>query len=229
MSGLSVQESTGVLGGRSAASLLADLASSGFTGHGVPGEYGGGSARSGSSAELIKEAMREDMARGLVLVSQLATIHLLLASRNVALREHYVPQLVAGELFGSWPSAAMEMLLLKDESSVRALDTGRGMRLSGTVGRVLLPGSTRFLIASPITWNSAKGPGIALLDGDQDGLNLHQRPTGAYGNALASVDLSSVYSRDDEWLDVDGLGLVSNVLSGELEEGLCALSRALRV
>lgn len=187
---------------------LDHLASRGLLGLGVPRELGG-QGGSWKDADAALMTLRRELPRAaLTLASQRLTIQALLGSRNIALRDYRLAALLDGSVFGIWPAAAMAALADHAQAPVQMEDTGRGLRLSGPLGRIPEPTGEPFVLMCPVQWQPDRPPGIALLDGEQDGLHIRPTPSanGAWLNPLAVLD--KVFFREDELVESDASRLV---------------------
>lgn len=181
---------------------LLRLARSGWIGLGVPVALGGLGGVWDPAHPGLRALRLSDPVAALMLDSQHLTMQALLQGRNIALRDYRLPALLAGEVFGAWPSSAMEMVANQGRAAVLATDTGRGLRLSGPVGLLPAPGDLPWLLPCPVQWSETGPPGIALLDGEQQGLNL-SRSAGSPAH-LRWASLDQLFFREDELLESDG-------------------------
>lgn len=178
-------------GAASTSQVFAWLRDAGLTRAGVPVALGGtGAGRTEALREVLR-LQRMAPAAAAVLASHQGVIGALLAGRNVGLRHHRLPALTRGDIAGIWPSSAIEDMLQRGSAAVQALDDGHGPRLTGPLGRVDVGDLHPVLILCPVQWSSAHPPGLALLDGEQDGLRFAALPQAARGDVdtkLASLD-----------------------------------------
>lgn len=185
--------------------VFAGLAKAGLTRLGVPGALGG---NGGGRDEVLREVLRvqqTDPAAAAALASHQCVIGALLAGRNVGLRQRRVPALARGDVSGIWPSSAMEDMLLRGTAAVQALAAGTGLSLTGPLGRVSFGGRCPIVLLCPVQWSSAHPPGLALLDGAQDGWRFAAAPSSADGATAATLaSLENVFVRTEELVDVDG-------------------------
>lgn len=185
--------------------VFARLAEAGLTRVGVPTSLGG---TGGGRDEALREVMRlqqTDHEAAAALASHQCVIGVLLAGRNVGLRDHRIPALARGNILGIWPSSAIDDMLHRGIAAVQALETGQGLRLTGPLGHVNFGGRHPFVLLCPVQWSAAHPPGLALLDGEQDGLRLaalHPSVHGAPDRKLVSLD--NVFFRAEEFVDADG-------------------------
>jgi hypothetical protein len=96
-------------------------------------------------------------------------------------------------------------MLHRGTAAVQARETARGTRLSGPLGRVNVGDRHPNVLLCPVQWSAAHPPGLALLDGEQEGLRFVRVPparAGAPDATLASLD--DVSFRAEELVDADG-------------------------
>lgn len=117
----------------SSAKLLRELAREGALLVGVPTQHGGKGGTLLDATELVASVAAANAPKALVLASQRLLIEAVLQARNIAIRDHHLPALMAGDIGGccaaSWPQQASVPPLV-------ARDTGRGWRMSGRLANM---------------------------------------------------------------------------------------------
>lgn len=210
---------------RSSQSLLLELAREGALRAGVPLDHGGAGGNLADAMDAVAATARHDVFKGLVLASQRLLMEAVLQARNVALREHHLPALLAGDIGGScaasWPLDA-------DVMPLAAIDTGRGWRVSGRLPVMPNLDADWFLMSVPVSFDDRRSYSLVMLRSDEDGLRV-----GASGLEGAELELRNVFLREDEILSTDGpsaiarLALVSGALQAAVWSGsTCTNSRS---
>ncbi len=185
--------------------VFAWLAEAGLTRVGVPTSLGGtGGGRDEALSEVMR-VLRTDPEAAAALASHQCVIGALLAGRNVSLRDYRIPALARGDTSGIWPSSAIDDMLHRGTAAVQALEAGRGLKLTGPLGRVSFGGRQPMVLLCPIQWSAAHPPGLALLDGEQDGLRFAPLPPPGNGAPdMKLVSLDNVFFRAEDLVDADG-------------------------
>jgi alkylation response protein AidB-like acyl-CoA dehydrogenase len=192
-------------GAAGTARIFAGLVDAGLTGVGVPTSLGGAGGARGAALIEVMRVGRTDPEAAAALASHQCVIGSLLAGRNVGLRDRRVPALARGELSGIWPSSAIDDMLHRGTATVQARDAAGGLLLAGPLGRVNFGERHPSVLLCPVQWSAAHPPGLALLDGDREGMRFAAQPRpgiGAPDTKLASLD--DVYFSVDELVDADG-------------------------
>ncbi|OUM01398.1 acyl-CoA/acyl-ACP dehydrogenase [Variovorax sp. JS1663] len=148
----------------------------------------------------------EDLARGAtelanrsraaawVLWAQRSAIEALVQSSNIAVREHLLPDLLAGELAGALP-------LSLDARPVIAEEVAGAYLLYGVLDPVPNLQWSGFSLVAPIR-RAAHPLEWAVLRGEEDGLRVgidHEGDTW-WGSRAAAVTLNGTFFRMDEWI-----------------------------
>lgn len=97
---------------------------------------------------------------------------------------------------------------------MQVVGAGNARRLAGPLGRVVCGVSQPIVLLCPIQWSAAHPPGLALLDGEREGLRFAAllSPVNAVPTTrVASLD--NVLFRARDLVDVDGarIAMVSDV------------------
>jgi hypothetical protein len=172
---------------------------------GVPTSLGGTGGDREQALREVTRVQRTDPEAAAALASHQCVIGALLAGRNVGLRGQRMPALARGDVSGIWPSSAIDDMLQRGTAAVQALEDGCGLRLTGPLGRATFGGRHPIALLCPVQWSAEHPPGLALLDGEQDGLRFAALPPPANGSPdtkLASLD--NVFFRVEELVDADG-------------------------
>lgn len=201
--------------GASLADCLQHIADAGLIGLGIPRAEGGQGGSTADMAEALWDLRQRNAFAAEVLQSQRLSVEALRRCRNRGLREYRLPALLDGSVFGAWPAVAMQTLAELGSASVIATDTGRGLRLSGPIGSILRPQGCAFIVLSPVQWDAQRPPGLALLDGEQDGLQLTPLAPGEGPPRRALLTLDQLFFREDELLEADASRLVMGLLQTE--------------
>src|SRR5882757_6752559 len=155
---------------RSSPALFAWFAATRLAGHGLARRLGG---RPGTIADLAAAVIQvasvsPDAAQALV--AHRLCIELLAGARNVGLRDHVLPQLLAGERAGAWPFRAMIALAEERPEAALALDTGRGFRLTGVLPETANLRAEAMVLPCPVIFGDAARAELILLSSEQDGI-----------------------------------------------------------
>ena len=182
---------------RSAAAIgthaLQYLSGDGLLRLGVPVALGGVGGGPSAVGEAARRLLVRDPAAAWVYRAQRLAIELLVHANNIGLREHLLPQLLAGERAGTVP---MPM----EAHPLVAIEAGNAMRLYGQYSRVVNLQWVGFSVAVPIQAGATVE--WALLRGEEDGLRIgidHGEPCPA-GSRAATLTFDGVFFRMDEWL-----------------------------
>lgn len=143
----------------------------------------------GSLEELAHEARRlahADPEAAQALWMQRLTIEALVQSRNVALREHWLPDLFSGARAGS---PALE------GAPLNGVDTGRGWLLTGRLDHMANLAWEGFSVLAPARLGDGDTSWV-LLRSEEDGLSVDTATT----SGPATLHLRNVFFREDEWL-----------------------------
>lgn len=192
---------------RSSPALFAWFAETRLAGHGLDRRLGG---RPGTIADLAAAVMQvasvsPDAAEALV--AHRLCIELLSGARNVGLRDHVLPQLLAGERAGAWPAAAMHALAQGHSEPVVALDTGRGFRLTGVLAETANLHAEAMFLPCPVAFGGGAKAELILLSSEQDGIRLDA----SRGEWTGTARLDGVFFREDELLGGDAPALAQRV------------------
>jgi len=187
---------------RSAAALgtqaLQYVSEEGLLRLGVPAGLGGVGGGPTAVGEAARSLLARDPAAAWVYHAQRLAIELLVQADNIGLRDHLLPQLLAGERAGTVP---MPM----DVQPLVTIEAGNALRLYGQYGRVVNLQWMGFSVAVPIRVGAAIE--WAMLRGEEDGLRIgidHGEPCPA-GSRAATLTFDGVFFRMDEWLGTEAL------------------------
>jgi hypothetical protein len=189
---------------RGTTEVFAWLVEAGLTGVGVPTSLGGAGGDRDEAVRQVMRVRKTDPEAAAALASHQCVIGALLAGQNGGLRDRRIPALARGHRSGIWPSSAIDDMLHRGIAAVQVLSTGGALRLTGPLGRVDFGGRHPSVLLCPAQWSSAHPPGLALLDGDRDGLRFATLPPPAdvaSDARLASLD--NVCFQAQEWVDAD--------------------------
>lgn len=178
---------------RAGSDALRLVIDSGMLRLGVPAVYGGAGGDLSTLVQAARRLAQRDPAAAWVFRAQRTAIELLLRADNVGLREHVLPQLLAGDRAGTLPLGPEPMPLL-------AVEAGSACRLYGRYTRVPNLQWIGFSIIAPVRlshsveWILVRGEEAGLGVGIDDGAPCPQ------GSRTATVTFDDVFFRMDEWL-----------------------------
>ncbi len=172
------------------ATALMQVVDSGLLRCGVPPRLGG----DGGLDHLIAgaaELARHHPAAAWLLWAQRMTIEALLLSPNIALRDHWLVDLLCGER-----AATLSPWL----EPLRARDTGRGWLLRGEITAVPNLQWAGFSLAAPVHLGEQRGQWV-LLRSEENGLSTVPGTVAHWPAAqAAALAIDNVFFREDEWL-----------------------------
>jgi alkylation response protein AidB-like acyl-CoA dehydrogenase len=150
--------------------VLPRLAAAGLVAVGVPASQGGAGGTLGDAVEAIAAASTQSLAAGFVLWGHRSYVEYLLQSPNAALRDHLLPDLLAGRLAGATGlSNAMKFLSGLEELQITARPDGDGLRLDGRMPWVTNLRPAGFHVAAAVA-RAEGGAFVATLASDDAGL-----------------------------------------------------------
>ncbi|HEY9095459.1 MAG TPA: acyl-CoA dehydrogenase family protein [Hydrogenophaga sp.] len=154
----------------------------------VPPSMGGNGGNLDDLSQAAQALKRDDPQAATVLWAQRLAIEALVQSPNVGLRELWLPELFSGERAGTLPIG---------EPPLVGKDTGRGWLLSGRFeGLSNLPWEG-FSLVAPVCLGPSEG--WVFLRSEENGLSVHPGQE-HHASDQATLKLSQVYFREDEWL-----------------------------
>lgn len=200
-----------------AAATVPRLGESGLLRRGVPRQWGGDGSRAADAVDAIAAVAERSVAAAFVFWSQRAFIEYLLQSANAALRERWLPRLLAGEIAGATGlSNAMKFLsgiesLQINARTLHASGQGEGrFRLDGRLPWVTNLRPQGFMVAVAVARSDGASPMIAALSSESPGLArsddldliaLRGTNTGALRIDDLALDESSLLAVDAQvWL-----------------------------
>jgi hypothetical protein len=202
------------------AAMLSELAREATLKASVPIQHGGAGGSLVQTLDTVAELAGQHLLKARALASQRLLIEAVMQAQNVALFEHHLPALLAGDIGGtctaSWP-------LTGPVRPLAATDTGRGWRMSGRLPAAPNLDAAWFLASLPVSFDGGASYSLVLLRSDEDGLRVHD--AGADGSIL---ELNQVFLREDEIISTDGpaamtrLGLLSAALQAATWAGAAA-------
>ena len=192
---------------RSSPALFAWFARTRLAGHGLDRRLGGRPGTIADLAAAVIQVASVSPGAAEALVAHRLSIELLSGARNVGLRDHVLPQLLAGERAGAWPAAAMHALAQMHCEPVVALDTGRGFRLTGVLGETANLHAEAMFLPCPVAFGGGAKAELILLSSEQDGIRLDVPP----GEWTGTARLDGVFFREDELLGGDAPALARRV------------------
>ena len=160
---------------------------------GVPAGLGGVGGGPTAVGEAARSLLSRDPAAAWVYRAQRLAIEMLVHADNIGLRDHLLPQLLAGERAGTVP---MPM----DVQPLVSIEAGNAMRLYGQYDRVVNLQWMGFSVAVPIRVGTTIE--WAMLRGEEDGLRIgidHGQPCPT-GSRAATLTFDGVFFSMDEWL-----------------------------
>ncbi len=154
------------------------------------GGEGGSLAALASAARLLAS---RDPAAAWIFRAQRLAIELLVHADNVGLRDHLLPQLLAGDRAGTTPLSPSPHPLL-------AMEAGNAMRLFGQYPRVPNLQWAGFSVAVPVQLGDTVE--WVMLRGEEDRLRIgiDQGDPCPLGSRSATLTFDGVFFRMDEWL-----------------------------
>ncbi len=142
---------------------------------------------------LMRDLCDKSLSAGVRFWCQRTAIEFLVQSFNVAVREHFLPDMLALERAASTP-------LSLDAPALIAKDEGRGMRLSGVIHSIANAQPDGLSLIVPIAMQSKTG--WAILQSEEDGVHVepgvllpHLKDT-----CPARVRVEQAFFRADEYL-----------------------------
>lgn len=195
--------------------LLREIAASGLLRCAIPTELGGLPGTHNDLAEGGLHLARTDRAAAGILWAQRSAIEALVQSRNVALMEYLLPDLLAGDRAGSMAVAAQPLI---------GRDTGRGWLLDGALDDVPNLQSTGCSIVAPVQLQAQLA--WVLLRSEEDGLQIGPAVEKRMPPALctAAVHARGVFFREDEYLGGQDLLERMAPLTSALALARCSVS-----
>ena len=178
---------------RAGSDALRLVSDSGVLRLGVPAVYGGAGGDLSALVQAARSLAQRDLAAAWVFRAQRTAIELLLQADNVGLREHLLPQLLAGDRAGTLPVGPEPMPLV-------SVEAGNACRLYGRYSRVPNLQWIGFSIVAPVRlsdsveWIIVRGEEQGLGVGIDDGAPC------PHGSRTATVTFDDVFFRMDEWL-----------------------------
>ena len=154
----------------------------------VPTSLGGNGGSLDDLAQAAQALKRQDAEAATVLWAQRLAIEALVQSSNVGLRELWLPDLFGGQRAGTLPIGQPPLI---------GEDTGRGWLLRGRFEGVPNLPWEGFSLVAPVCLGASEG--WILLRSEEDGLSVHPA-TEHHNPDQATLHLSKVYFREDEWL-----------------------------
>lgn len=174
-------------------SPLQRVVNSGLLRCAIPHHLGGSGGRVNDLAQAAERLHQQDPEAAAVLWAQRLAIEALVQTRNVGLRELWLPDFLSGDRAATLAPGARELT---------AEDTGRGWLLSGQLRGVPNLPWEGFSLVAPVHLGEGN-TGWVLLRSEEDGLSVHPAPEAhehEHEPAHASLRLHRVYFREDEWL-----------------------------
>lgn len=159
----------------------------------VPPALGGTGGTLHDLAARARRLREHDAEAADILLAQRLAIEALVRSRNVALRELWLPDLLAGLRAGT---------VALDGPPLSGHDTGRGWLLRGRFEHIANLPWEGFSLVAPA--HLGEGPASwVLLRSEEDGLSVEAPQATAVqgsGDGLRTLHLNPVFFREDEWL-----------------------------
>ncbi|EPD45266.1 acyl-CoA dehydrogenase [Delftia tsuruhatensis] len=158
--------------GEATAAVVPYLAEAGLLGHGLADALGGQGGSAGDAIEAIAQVATHSMSAAFAFWGQRVLIEMLANTGNAALRERWLPALLAGEAAGaSGLSNIMKFLSGLEALNIRATAReGGGWLLNGSVPWCTNLRGPRFLAAIAVARDDGAPPMIVALPSDRPGL-----------------------------------------------------------
>jgi alkylation response protein AidB-like acyl-CoA dehydrogenase len=180
------------------------LAEAGLLGHGVDTASGGQGGRAGDAIEAIAQVAAHSMSAAFAFWGQRVLIEMLARTGNAALRERWLPALLAGEAAGaSGLSNSMKFLSGLEALNIRATAReGGGWLLNGSVPWCTNLRGPRFLAAIAVARDDGAPPMIVALPSDRAGLERSPdlELMALRGTNTAALRLTDVAITEDDLL-----------------------------
>lgn len=192
-------------------SVLKRVVSTGLLRCAVSPAMGGTGGSLNDLAEGLRLMRASDVTAARVLYAQRLAIEALVQSPNVGLRELWLPDMLSGARAGT---VALNSLPLSGH------DTGRGWLLKGLLKNITNLAWEGFSLVAPVRLGDGP-PAWVLLRSEEDGLTVEASavpPEEGAVDGYFTLNMQSVFFREDEWLGGPGLQTnltaVANALMG---------------
>lgn len=182
------------LGTADADQLVAELGQRGLFRIGVPQAVGGTGDNTVDAVEAIAAVAERSLTAAFVFWGQRTFIEYLLQTPNAALRERWLPALLAGELAGATGlSNAMKFLSGIESLQLRASPKGERWQLDGRMPWVTNLRKTGFIVAAAVERTEGASPMVVAITDNQAGV---RRTTdldllALRGSNTAAIDVSA--------------------------------------
>jgi hypothetical protein len=194
--------------------LFSKLRSEGLLALGVPVKLGGIGGQRQDVVQAVHRLAQVAPKAAAVLASHHGVLGALLAGRNLALRQRWVPALARGAFAGVWPGSAIEDMLQRGRAAVQRQGDAPGSGWYGPLGRLISIDPVPMLLAGPVQSSIEAPPQLALLIGNCPGLRWHTLPPSASADRdlqLVSADSLPPCTRDVVDLDAARIAMAPEI------------------